>query len=100
MFKTFRLRRSIDKIDLNVRLSALENQLEQHEQRFGYALSSGEAERAKADLLGIVKLAAEHLNRAEEGHAEVRAELESLRVELQHFRTTIGAATGIDLASH
>jgi hypothetical protein len=30
----------------------------------------------------------------------VRAELGSLRVELQHFRTTIGAATGIDLASH
>jgi hypothetical protein len=53
----------------------------------------------KADLLGIVKLAAEHLGRAEQGHAEVLAEVAALREELQGFRTTIGAATGIDLSS-
>jgi hypothetical protein len=53
----------------------------------------------KRTCSGIVKLAAEHLNRSEEGHAEVLAEVEALRAELQGFRTTIGSATGIDLGS-
>jgi hypothetical protein len=99
MFRNFRLRRSIDKIDLNARLSANENALRDIEQRFGYTLSAGEAERAKADLLGIVKLSAEHFNRAEEGHAEVLAEVEAFSEELQHFRTAIGSATGINLST-
>jgi hypothetical protein len=40
----------------------------------------------KADLLEIVKLAAQHLNCAEEGHAEVLADVEALRAELDGFR--------------
>jgi hypothetical protein len=48
-------------VDFNVCLSALENKLEDIEQRFGYALSASEAERMKADPLGIVKLSAEHV---------------------------------------
>jgi multidrug resistance efflux pump len=97
MLKNFRLRRSIDKIDLHVRLSALENRLEQIDHQFHHARSAGEVERMKADLLGIVKLAAEHLNRAEEGHAEGLADVEALRAELEQFRTTIGSAIGVTL---
>lgn len=50
-----------------------------------------------ADLLSIVKLAAEHLNRAEEGHVEVLAEVESLRADLGEFRTQIGSKIGVTL---
>ena len=44
-----------------------------------------------------VKLAAEHLNRSEEGHAEVLAEVEALRADLQLMRTQVGSAIGVDL---
>jgi hypothetical protein len=59
--------------------------------------AAGDAERAKADPLGIVKLAAEHLNRAEEGHAEVLAEVESLRADMQQMRTQVGSVIGVTL---
>jgi hypothetical protein len=43
----------------------------------------------------LVKLAAKHLNRAEEGHAEVLADVEALRAEFRDFRTAIGSKLGV-----
>lgn len=37
------------------------------------------------------------LNRSEEGHAEVLAEVEALRADLQLMRTQVGSAIGVDL---
>ena len=42
-------------------------------------------------------MAAEHLNRSEEGHAEVLAEVEALRADLQLMRTQVDSAIGVDL---
>ena len=61
------------------------------------ALSAGEAERMEGRPPRIVKLAAEHLGRAEQGHAEVLAEVAALREELQGFRTQIGFKIGVTL---
>ena len=38
-----------------------------------------------------------HLNRSEEGRAEVLAEVEALRADLQLMRTQVGSAIGVDL---
>jgi hypothetical protein len=55
--------------------------------------------QAKDDLRQIVIQAGQLLNRAEESRAEVLAEVESLRADLQLMRTQVGSATGIDLSS-
>jgi hypothetical protein len=96
----FRIRRSIDKIDLHVRLSETEERVRRIQQQFGSALTASDAAQAKDDLRQVVIQAGQLLNRAEEGRAEVLAEVESLRAELEQFRTTIGSAIGVELGRH
>jgi hypothetical protein len=97
MFRDFRIRRSIDKIDLHVRLSETEERVRCIQAQFGSALSASDAARAKDDLRQVVIQAGQLLNRAEESHAEVLADVEALRADLQLMRTQVGAATGITL---
>ena len=46
------------------------------------SVTSAAQQAGEGDLLGIVKLGAEHLNRSEEDRAEVLAEVEAPRADL------------------